>query len=317
MKRIIFSILILVMLFVSGCAAPAATATQAEPTQAPATAIPATDVAPTATTAAADAPTATTAAAANCTYGATLVSEDPQDGQQFKPGEVFKKTWTFKNSGTCVWEAANLMLTVANAAGDTMLSGGQTPAYRMDMYSNPKKTTVAVGETISVALDMQAPAQGGTYTQNWQLVDSSTNQGLTITYVTGTTGKNFYVQIVVPGASTGSAGGDQKLSVQIQRIEYQQGAQPCTANSQYNVSAKITGAANTEVSYTVSSENNGTPGAGETITLNDKGAYDIHTGITGPFSDPGNVQVTINVLINGQPVNYAYDYICQGGEYKQ
>lgn len=308
MKRILLLTLILIMLLVSGCAAPTATATQAPDVAIPATRVPATDVPPTATTAATEAPTATTAAAASCTYGATLVSEYPLDGQQFKPGEVFKKTWTFKNSGTCTWDATTLILSVANVPGDTMLSGGQTPAYRMDFYSNPKKTTVAVGETISVALDMQAPDDAGTFTQNWQIMDSTTNQSI---------GSKVYVQIVVPGTSGGGTSGDQKPSVQIQHIELQQGAQACTTDAQYNISAKITGAANSEVSYTVSSDNNGTPGDGATIMLDNNGGYDVNTGITGPFSNPGDVQVTINVLVNGQAVNYAYDFICQGGQYQK
>ena len=42
-------------------------------------------------------PIATTAAG-NCTYGAMLVSENPQDRQQFKPSEAFKKTWTFRTA---------------------------------------------------------------------------------------------------------------------------------------------------------------------------------------------------------------------------
>jgi len=313
MKRILLSTLILIMLFVSGCTAPVATATQV-----PVAAAPATDASPTATTAATETPTATTATLVNCTYGATLVSEAPLDGQQFNPSEVFKKTWAFKNSGTCAWDATTLMVTVANVPGDTMLSGGQTPAYRMDIYSNPQKTTVAVGDTISVALDMQAPDHGGTFTQNWQIVDSITNQSITITYVTGTTGNNFYVQIVVPGASNGNTNGDQKPGAQIQHIELQQGAQACTPNAQYNISAKITGAANTEMRYTVSSDNNGVPlDAGATVTLNNNGEYAVNTAITAPFSDPGNVQITITVFVNGEAVNYAYDFICQGGTYMQ
>ena len=190
----------------------------------------------------------------------------------------------------------------------------------MDIHSNPKKTTVAVGETISMTLDMQAPDHGGTFTQYWQMINSANNQNITLTYVTGTTGKNFYVQIVVPGASNSGASGGQNPSVKIQQIEMQQGAQACTTNASYIVSAKITGSANAQVSYTVSSDNNGTagPDAGitRTILLDNTSGYDVHTGLSFPFSDPGNVQITISLFVNGQAVNYAYAVICQGGEYK-
>jgi hypothetical protein len=118
----------------------------------------------------------------------------------------------------------------------------------------------------------------------------------------------------VPSATNGN----QSASVQIQQIEMQQGSRACTTDSIYMVSAKINGGANTEVSYTVSSGNNGSagPDAGTTtIMLDNTGGYDVHTGLSGPFSDPGNVQITITVFVNGQAVNYASEYICRGGQY--
>ena len=129
------------------------------------------------------------------------------------------------------------------------------------------------------------------------------------------------IQVVVPGASDGGANGDQKPSVKIQQIGTQQGAQACTTNAQYIISAKITGVANAQVSYTISSDNNGTvfapDAAGTTIMFDNTGGYDVNFGIRSPFSDPGNVKITITVFVNSQAVNYAYDFICQGGEYKQ
>ena len=263
-------------------------------------------------------PTATTAAPASCTYGTTLVGENPLDGQQFKPGEAFKKTWTFKNSGSCPWDASTLMISVANAPGDTWL-GGQSPAYRMDMYSNPKKTTVATGETISVVLDMQAPDHGGIFIQNWQIINSTNNQNIPLTYATGATGKFFYVQIVVPGAGNTGTSGNPIANVKIQQIEMQQGSQACTNNAEYIISAKITGAANAQVNYTVSSDNNGNVFAdevGKTIMLDNTGGHAVNIGIRGPFASPGNVKIAITVFVNGQAVNYASNFICQGGVYK-
>ena len=263
-------------------------------------------------------PTPTIVTGASCTYGATLVDENPLDGQQFKPGETFKKTWTFKNSGTCTWDASTLMISVANAPGDTWL-GGQSPEYRMDIYSNPKKTTVAVGEMVSVVLDMQAPDHGGIFIQNWQIKNSANNQNIPLTYATGATGKNFYVQIVVPGASNNATSGNQIANVKIQQIEMEQSTQACTTSAGYIISAKITGAANAQVSYTISSDNNGSvfaPETGTTIILDNTGGYDLRFGIQGSFSDPGNVKITITVLVNGQAVNYTSNFICQGGVYK-
>ena len=112
--------------------------------------------------------------------------------------------------------------------------------------------------------------------------------------------------------------------VQLLQIELQQGARPCTNDGEYIISAKMTGAANTEVSYTIDSGNNGgtvfadggTIGDQAEITLDNNGEKEIIAGIRGPFSDPENVHITISVLVNGQAVNRANGLICQGGEYK-
>jgi len=128
------------------------------------------------------------------------------------------------------------------------------------------------------------------------------------------------VATLEPPTLPAATSSDQITSVQIQHIEMQQGSQACTTDAQYVISAKITGAANAQVIYTFSSNNNGTvfaPEAGTTITLDNNGGYDVNAGVRGPFSDPGDVQIIITVLVNGQAVNFASDFICQSGEYKQ
>ena len=121
-------------------------------------------------------------------------------------------------------------------------------------------------------------------------------------------------------ASDYGTSGGQNPSVRIQQIVTQQGSQACTASAGYIISAKITGAANAQASYTISSGNNGAifapDAAGATILLDNTGGYDVNFGVQGPFSDPGNVKITITVFVNGQAVNYANAVICQGGEYK-
>lgn len=117
----------------------------------------------------------------------------------------------------------------------------------------------------------------------------------------------------VPSATSSEPG----TSVQIQHIELQQGAQACTTDAEYIISAKLTGVANAAVSYTVSSNNNGAPREGATMMLDNNGEAEIHSGIRGPFADPGNIQITITVLVKGQAVNSAYAFICQDGNYQQ
>jgi len=91
---------------------------------------------------------------------AEFVSETIPDDTEFDPGEGFKKTWTFKNVGTCIWSADYRMVF---ATGDAM--GGPAAV-------NLTKT-VAPNEQYTVEVNLKAPGNPGTYTGNWQLHDQS------------------------------------------------------------------------------------------------------------------------------------------------
>lgn len=330
MKRILVPTLIVVIVLTSGCGLLPATPTATpEPTTTPTATATFTALPPTATATLTSVPTPTliletlTPAAtitkaytnAPCVYSATVVSEDPQDSQEYTAEETFTKTWTLKNSGTCAWDGTSWRLTAANAPGDTEFTDASS--YKMDELSSPKKSVVIVGDSITISLKMHAPKQWGTFTENWQLIDSDTNKIMAISYPNGTSGPTMVARIVVPESGSGGGSGGEKPTVEIQAISVKSGESSCASDTQYNIAAKIIGKARSQVSFTVSTDGNGTPQDTEgTATLSDKGGRDVNTVISGPYADAGNLQVTITVFMDGVAVNYASASICQDGAYQ-
>lgn len=87
---------------------------------------------------------------------AYFVSETIPDGSEFLPGTIFKKTWIFRNTGTCTWK----------------------PDYRLvfvdgDQMKGPERILlgeyVAPGDLVSLELNLMAPEEEGSYFGNWQM----------------------------------------------------------------------------------------------------------------------------------------------------
>lgn len=129
----------------------------ASPTPMPATATPA--ASPTVTVTAP--PAATLSPTPPLTHQAGFVADvTVPDGALLKPGQIFVKTWRLANVGTAVW----------------------TPDYRLVFVKGAVLTetteialpaAVAPGETIDIALTLQAPAEPGRYQSFWQLRTSA------------------------------------------------------------------------------------------------------------------------------------------------
>lgn len=150
------------------------TATQ-EPTQ---TSVPeaTATTAPTATLAVVALPTSTLIPTANLSSGgssvsptatrrpgpdqAQYVSQDPQDGTLFQPGNTFDGTWTVKNIGTSTWDTHYKI----------RFGGGTNLALKSLYYL---KGTVAPGDTVKLITDMQAPSTAGRYVSYWQLLNAN------------------------------------------------------------------------------------------------------------------------------------------------
>jgi hypothetical protein len=179
--RIFCPVILLVAIFLSACNAPA-TATPTEAVSAVYTvaaqtlAAQAAKITSTSTPRATEAPMATnteavilTATAAATSVSPTSLAKDFCDNSAYiadvtipdhtvmMPGQVFEKTWTVKNTGTCTWTEG---YTIIFASGDLM--GGTT---------RPITQTVAPEQQVDVTVKLTAPNVIGDYTGVWRLAN--------------------------------------------------------------------------------------------------------------------------------------------------
>lgn len=83
------------------------------------------------------------------------------DGTILLSGQLFIKTWKFKNTGNCSWEADYSMRYVQG--------------NRMGGYYTEIGDLVSINERISISVELLAPVEAGTYTGYWQLADDYGN----------------------------------------------------------------------------------------------------------------------------------------------
>jgi hypothetical protein len=90
-------------------------------------------------------------------YRADLAGESPEDYyNKFGPGEIFVKTWTLRNTGTCKWSADVKLVFVSGS--------------KMDGPDEQKiGVEVAMGETVNVSVTLKAPLLPDQYQGNWML----------------------------------------------------------------------------------------------------------------------------------------------------
>jgi hypothetical protein len=159
-----------------------------------------------------------------CVASAALVSENPPDKTLFQPGEYFYKTWTFRNTGTCIWTTEYKLI-----FWDGDLMGGLT-SYAMPDDVQP-------GGTINISIYLQAPTTEGTAKGYWRFQTPwNTNFGV------GDPNTSFYVEI---GVAVNAKYG-------ITNVEYTLIRDPvegCPQNTKYNVYAKVTASGPIEFSY--------------------------------------------------------------------
>ncbi len=159
-----------------------------------------------------------------CVTSASLVAEDPPDETIFQPGEYFYKTWTFRNTGTCIWSTAYSLV-----FWDGDLMGGLTS------YALPEE--VAPEGTVNISIYLQAPAIEGSTTGYWRFQTPwGTNFGV------GSQDSAFYVKIGV----------SEKPTYGVTNVEYTLIREPvegCPVNVRYNVYAKVTSNGPIEFSY--------------------------------------------------------------------
>ncbi len=107
-------------------------------------------------------PTSTTVP---CLFAA-FVTETVKDNTKFSPGEAFTKSWTLKNTGSCTWTT---YYRIVFSSGNQM--GGP------DKQNLPAATKP--GETVTINVDLTAPATAGSYKGTWKLrTDKGVDFGL-------------------------------------------------------------------------------------------------------------------------------------------
>jgi hypothetical protein len=91
-------------------------------------------------------------------FNCQLVSSSPALNQSYPPGGDFDGRWSFKNTGSEVWDKDKV---------DFLFISGtrfQEHVDKLDLNSN-----VSTGDSIEFIIDMLAPKSAGTYSATWGL----------------------------------------------------------------------------------------------------------------------------------------------------
>lgn len=202
MKKL-FSIMFMIFFLLTACGSTKSV-TQPPPTQFLQTASPQTQspFVPATLTPATVAPsTLAPANLSNCTDAASFVADlTVPDNTNFNHGDVIRKVWRMKNSGTCAW---NSQYTLVFASGDQMDTTNSTPL-----------NATQPGGTLDIAVDMVAPPEDGAYRADFEIhnpdgiaipIDQAKTLWVAITVGTATAGSNG-TSTSVPGSNSSSSG---------------------------------------------------------------------------------------------------------------
>ena len=118
---------------------------------------------------------------------ASLQDETLIDGQIFKPGDQFTKTWYIKNESNCVWDTT---YKIVFWDGD-ILGGGYV--YNLPQITGP-------GQTLPISLVLTAPTTPGVYHSEWKLQTPDN-----VNYGVGVYQSAFYTEIEVANLTTTTA----------------------------------------------------------------------------------------------------------------
>ena len=169
-------------------------------------------------------PTPASAVNPGCVASALLVGENPPDGTLLKPGDYFWKTWTFQNTGTCIWDKS---YTLNFWEGDIM--GG------LVSYAIPE--VVLPEGTVNISIYLQAPTTEGSATGYWRFKTPwGTDFGV------GPQSISFYVQVDV---ATKPRYGITGVTFQLLRDP----EKDCPINVRYTVVATVTSNGPADMSY--------------------------------------------------------------------
>ncbi len=107
--------------------------------------------------------TPTTAVTA-ASYSCSITSQSIASGAEFKVGTEFDASWTIKNTGSSAWEASEIDY--------RYISGTEMQKFNA-IYDFP--SSVASGSSMTITVDMIAPASAASYETYWGISRSSVN----------------------------------------------------------------------------------------------------------------------------------------------
>jgi len=138
---------------------------------------------PTPTTAATATPTLSPAETP-CEWASYVTDVTTPDGTRLAPGQVFTKTWRFRNIGTCTWTTEyRLVYESGNPLGG--------PA------SVPMPKSVTPGQTVDISVNLVAPNSEGTFYSYWRLQNADGQRFGIGSKATGV----FWIKIITVGAA--------------------------------------------------------------------------------------------------------------------
>lgn len=128
------------------------------------------------------------------------------DGTVVAPGATFRKTWSMKNGGTCVWDENYVLAFVAgdNMGGDTIVPVTSSTQPSAKYTVNRPATKIYPGDYVQISIDLKAPTKPGTYEAYYRLRD---NMGYEFGFGSYAD-EAFWVRIVVEEDSSSTASSD-------------------------------------------------------------------------------------------------------------
>jgi hypothetical protein len=130
-----------------------------------------------------------------CNLAAFEADVNYADNSVVAAGNNFDKKWRLRNNGTCTWTSGYKVVFVS---GDAMSGAGSVQLTN---------GTVPPGNSVTVSVNLTAPAAPGTYRGNYKLQASDGNM-----FGIDPAGSVFYVQIVVENANGDVPAGDDEAN---------------------------------------------------------------------------------------------------------
>lgn len=97
-------------------------------------------------------------------YACSITAQGISDNTEFSPNEEFDATWTIKNTGSSNWDASSI---------DYRYVSGTATYKHNAVYDFP--STVAVGDSITIVVDMIAPSSAAAYESFWGVFNGGVN----------------------------------------------------------------------------------------------------------------------------------------------